>query len=175
MLVTLSPLTASRSQAIGDSRFLNNQQEQQLFLHIRQLCDRCLPPTPAIQAEIAAQLGGRAPGHNWCSSFVERYKAELDPRSLNSLDLDRLQAGFVASFEQYFSIVGEKIKEYGILLSRSGSRIPSLLIMLEKAGKPGSGLTCASPFPCVCSSSSYRGGHEWMAPLSLHCSCISLI
>ena len=31
----------------------------------------------------------------------------------------------------------------------------TLLIILEKAGKPGSGLICASPFPCVCSSSSY--------------------
>lgn len=57
-------ITTERTYIIEDSRFLNDQQEQQLLLHIRQLCDRCLPPTPAIVAEIAAQLGGRTPGHN---------------------------------------------------------------------------------------------------------------
>jgi transposase-like protein len=62
---------SSRDQAIEDSRFLNSQQEQQLLSHIKQLCDRCLPPTPAIMADIAAQLGGKAPGHNWCSRFVQ--------------------------------------------------------------------------------------------------------
>jgi hypothetical protein len=40
--------------------------EQQLILHFEQLCDRCFPPTPAIVADIAAQLGGRASGYNWC-------------------------------------------------------------------------------------------------------------
>lgn len=59
--------TTDRSQAIEDSRFLDNQQEAQLLMHIKKHCDRCLPPTLAIVAEIAAHLGGRAPGGNWCS------------------------------------------------------------------------------------------------------------
>lgn len=108
-------ITTGRTYVIEDSRFLNDQQEQQLLLHIRQLCDRCLPPTPAIVAEIAAQLGGRTPGHNWCSRFVERHKDELDSRYLNNLDLERHQADSVASFEQYFSIIGKKMDEYQIL------------------------------------------------------------
>lgn len=33
---------------------------------------------------------------NWCSRFVERHKAELDSRCLNSLDLQRHHAGSVA-------------------------------------------------------------------------------
>jgi hypothetical protein len=62
-------------------------EEQQLLSHIRDLFDRCLPPTPAIVSEIASQLGGKAPGHNWCSRFVERHGDELDSHFLNSLDL----------------------------------------------------------------------------------------
>ncbi|KAF4547059.1 Hypothetical protein D9617_62g044160 [Elsinoe fawcettii] len=108
-------ITTERPHVIEDSRFLNDQQEQQLLLHIRQLCDRCLPPTPAIVAEIAAQLGGRAPGHNWCSRFIERHKDELDSHYLNYLDLERHQADSVASFEQYFSIIGKKMDGYQIL------------------------------------------------------------
>ena len=81
-------VTISRGQAIEDSRFLNSKQEQQLLLHIRQLYDRCLPPTPAIMTNIAAQLGAKTPGHNWCSRFVQRHKSELDSRYLDGLDLD---------------------------------------------------------------------------------------
>lgn len=108
-------VTVNRDQAIEDSRFLNSQQEQQLLLHIRQLCDRCLPPTPAIMANIAAQLGSRTPGHNWCSRFVQRHKSELDSRYLDTLDLDRHKSDSATSFEKYFSVVGDKMEEYSIL------------------------------------------------------------
>ena len=108
-------VTVSRDQAIEDSRFLNSQQEQQLLLHIRQLGDRCLPPTPAIMANIAAQLGSSTPGHNWCSRFVQRHNSELDSRYLDNLDLDRHKSDFATSFEKYFSIVGTKMEEYSIL------------------------------------------------------------
>ena len=103
------------TQAVEDKRFLNDQQEQQLLQHIRQLRDRCLPPTPAIVAEIAAQLGGRPAGKNWCSRFVERHKDELDSRYLNNLDLEKHQADSVTSFQQYFSIISKKMDEYQIL------------------------------------------------------------
>jgi hypothetical protein len=108
-------ITTSRGQAGEDKRLLNDQQEQQLLSHIRNLCDRCLPPAPAIVSEIASQLGGRAPGYNWCSRFVEKHGDELDSRFLNSLDLERHQAVSVTSFERYFSTIGDKVKEYGIL------------------------------------------------------------
>jgi hypothetical protein len=108
-------IATTRGQAGEDKRLLNDQQEQQLLSHMRDLCDRCLPPTPAIVSEIASQLGGKAPGHNWCSRFVERHGDELDSRFLNSLDLERHHADSVTSFERYFSISGDKVKEYGIL------------------------------------------------------------
>jgi len=108
-------VTTTRAQAAEDKRFLNDQQEQQLLQHIRYLCDQCLPPTPAIVAEIAARLGGRAPGGKWCSRFVNRHKNELDSRYLNSLNLERHQADSMASFEQYFSIIRKKMEEYHIL------------------------------------------------------------
>jgi hypothetical protein len=66
-------------------------------------------------ADIAAQLGGKPPGHNWCSRFVQRHKSELDSRYLDSLDLNRHEADSVASFERYFSVVGKKVEEYNIL------------------------------------------------------------
>jgi hypothetical protein len=66
-------------------------------------------------ANIAAQLGGKAPGHNWCSRFVQRHKSELDSRYLDSLDLNRHEADSVASFEMYFSVVGKKMEEYNLL------------------------------------------------------------
>lgn len=108
-------VTSSRDQAVEDSRFLNSRQEQQLLSHIKHLCDRCLPPTPAIVANIAGQLGGKTPGHNWCSRFVQRHKSELDSRYLDSLDLNRHEADSTSSFETYFSVVGKKIEEYDIL------------------------------------------------------------
>jgi hypothetical protein len=103
-------ITTSRGSAGEDKRLLNDQQEQQLLSHIRDLCDRCLPPTPAIVSEIASQIRGRAPGHNWCSRFVERHRDELGSHFLNSLGLERYQADSVTSFERYFSTIGDKIK-----------------------------------------------------------------
>ena len=104
----------SKAEATEESRFLNNQQEQQLVSYIREISERCLPPTPAMVAEMATQLGGRPPGNNWSSRFVERHKAELDSNYLNNLDLERHQADSVASFEQYFAIIQRKIDEYQI-------------------------------------------------------------
>jgi hypothetical protein len=45
---------------------------------------------------------------------VERHKAELDSRYLNSLDLQRHHADSVAKYEQYFDIVRRKMREYDI-------------------------------------------------------------
>ena len=107
--------TTNRAQAAEDKRFLNNHQEQQLIQHIRQLCDRCLPPTPAIVVNIASRLAGRTPGGKWCSRFVQRHRDALDSRYLNSLDLERHQADSVTSYERYFSTIREKMDEYQIL------------------------------------------------------------
>lgn len=67
-----------------------------------------------ILAAIATQLSGRPPGHNWCSKFVSRHRLELDLIYLNSLNMERHQAESMASFEQYFAIVDEKMQEYDI-------------------------------------------------------------
>jgi ribosomal protein L25 (general stress protein Ctc) len=61
-----------------------------------------------------AKLAGKEPGSNWCSRFVERHKAELDSRYLNSLDLQRHHADSVAKYEQYFDTVRSKMREYDI-------------------------------------------------------------
>jgi hypothetical protein len=45
---------------------------------------------------------------------VERHKAELDSRYLNSLDLQRHHADSVAKYEQYFDTVRSKMREYDI-------------------------------------------------------------
>jgi hypothetical protein len=107
--------TTTRAHAAEDKRFLNSQQEQQLIQHIRQLCGRCLLPTPAIVVEIASYLAGKAPRGKWCSCFVQRHKGELDSRYLTSLDLERHQADSMVSYERYFSAVGKTMDEYQIL------------------------------------------------------------
>lgn len=107
-------VTASKGQSVEDHRFLNDNQEQELKNHIGRLCERCLPPTPAIVSQIAAKLAGKEPGSNWCSRFVERHKDELDSRYLNSLDLQRHHADSVAKYEQYFDTVRSKMQEYDI-------------------------------------------------------------
>jgi len=108
-------LTASRSQTVEKSRVLNDQQAQRPLQHIRDSCDRCLPPTPATVAGTVAQLGGRPPGNNWYSRSVERHRNNLDSRHLDRPDLDKHQANSAAFFEQYFSMTGNKTEEYGIL------------------------------------------------------------
>ena len=161
-------ITTSRDQTVGKSRFLNDQQEQQLLQHIRDACDRCLPPTPAIVAGIAAQLGGRPPGHNWCSRFVERHRDDLDSRYLDRLDLDRHQATSVASFEQYFSMTGEKIEEYGIL--------PENIYNMDEKGFLLGRITKAKRiFPKGCKAShrlpgaGQDGSREWIAVVATIC------
>lgn len=106
-------VTISRDQAIEDSRFLNSQQEQQLL--IRELCNMCFSSTPAIMTNIAARLGARAPGHNWCSRFVQRHKSEVDSRYPDNLDLNRHKLDSAISFERCFSVLGDKMEEYSIL------------------------------------------------------------
>ena len=104
------PGLSSRRQEIPQ-----NQQEEQLIQHMRQLCDRCLPSTSVIVVEIASRLAGGAPGGKWCSRFVQRHKGELDSRYLESLDLERHRADSMVSYEQYVSTVSQKMDEYQIL------------------------------------------------------------
>lgn len=46
---------------------------------------------------------------------MERPKDELVSRYLNNLDLERHQADSIASSEQYFSIISQKMQEYEML------------------------------------------------------------
>lgn len=89
-------VTTSKARSVEDHKFLNEKREQELKNYIQRLCERFLPPTPTILSQIAANLAGKEPGSNWCLRFVERHKAELDSRYLNSLDLQRHHADSVA-------------------------------------------------------------------------------
>jgi transposase-like protein len=57
-------VTASKGQSVEDHRFLNDNQEQELKNYIERLCERCLPPTPAIVSQIAAKLAEKEPRSN---------------------------------------------------------------------------------------------------------------
>jgi len=89
---------------------LDNYQEDQLIDYIRRQCELCLPPTPKIVANIAAEMAGRQPSKNWCSRFVVRNKDSLDSRYLNPLDLSRHKVDSRASYKQYFEIIGKKME-----------------------------------------------------------------
>lgn len=106
---------ASTAQYHDSTRLLNNAQEKELLKYIRRLCERCLPPTPKIVANIAQEICGKKPSKNWSTRFVARHKDQLDARYLNTLDLARHEADSRASYEHYFDILSARIKEYDIL------------------------------------------------------------
>ena len=95
-------------------RLLNNRQEEVLLKYIRRLCERCLPPTPRIIANIAEEISGHKPSKNWSTRFITRHKHEIDARFLNTIDLARHKADSRASYEQYFKIICERMEQYQI-------------------------------------------------------------
>lgn len=105
----------STAQHHDSARLLNNAQERELLKYIRSLCERCLPPTPRIVANIAQEICGKAPSKNWATRFVARHEDQLDARYLNTLDLARHKADSRASYEHYFDTLSARIKEYDIL------------------------------------------------------------
>jgi transposase-like protein len=106
--------TFSSAQGAESRRVLNDKQEEELINYIHHLCERCLPPTPKIVANIAQELCGRKPSKNWSSRFVARHKHRLDARYLNTIDLARHRADSRSNYEAYFAIIGQKIEEYKI-------------------------------------------------------------
>ncbi|KXL51390.1 hypothetical protein M433DRAFT_544591 [Acidomyces richmondensis BFW] len=53
--------TTSRADKVEPDRLFNNQEEQQLISWIRRQNELCLPPSPRIVGDLAAQLAGRQP------------------------------------------------------------------------------------------------------------------
>jgi transposase-like protein len=106
--------TFSSAQGAESRRALNDRQEEELINYIQHLCERCLPPTPKIVANIAQELCGRRLSKNWSSRFVARHKHRLDARYLNTIDLARHRADSRSNYEAYFAIIGQKIEEYKI-------------------------------------------------------------
>jgi hypothetical protein len=119
-------------------------------------------------ANIAAQLGGKTPGHNWCSRFVQRYKSELDSRYLDSLDLNRHEADSAASFERYFSVVVQKMQEYNILPENSYNTDEKgfLLGMITKAKRVfPKDLKTSGKLPAA----GQDGSREWITVVATIC------
>ena len=50
--------TSSKARAYESQRMLSDEQEKELVNYIHHLCERCLPPTPKIVANIAQELCG---------------------------------------------------------------------------------------------------------------------
>jgi hypothetical protein len=101
----------STAQYRDSTRLLNNTQERELLRYSRRLCERCLPPTPRIVANVAQELCGKTPSKNWATRFVARHKDQLDARYFNTLDLARHKADSKASYEYYFDILSARIKD----------------------------------------------------------------
>ena len=104
----------SRAQANEMKQLLTNKQELVLVNHIKRLCDWCLPPTPAMVATWAMELCGQQPNKNWSAGFKARHKDVLDCRYLSTIDLARHKADSEASYNQYFTILKQKMDQYNI-------------------------------------------------------------
>ena len=63
---------------------------------------------------MAYEMAGIMPGHNWSSRFVDRHRDVLDSKFLDTLDLARHKSGTRSSVQAYFNTVEQKIEEYGI-------------------------------------------------------------
>lgn len=68
---------SSRAQGAESRRMLNNKQEEELMYHIHHICERCLPPTPQIVANIAEERYDGKLSKDWSSRFVARRKHRL--------------------------------------------------------------------------------------------------
>ena len=112
--------TGSLAKRAESNQPLSNKQELVLVEHIRRLSGWCLPPTPAMVTLWASVLCGTEPGKNWSSGFKARHKDVLDSRYLNTIDLARHKADSKASYQQYFTILRQKMDQY---MSRANVRI----------------------------------------------------
>jgi hypothetical protein len=59
-------------------------------------------------------LCSEEPGKNWSQAFRARYEDILDCRYLNNLDLSRHKADSQALYEQYSTILRQKMDKYNI-------------------------------------------------------------
>ena len=111
--------SVSREEYKLESRLLDVHQEKKLIQFISRQSKLSVPPTPAIVANVASQMAGRAVGKNYVSRFVDRYRDKLDSRYLDNLDLARHKSESRPSFERYFEDV-ERLKErYNITLENT--------------------------------------------------------
>jgi hypothetical protein len=58
-------VTVSKNTAYNNQKLLDDIQSKALIKYINDLTERGLPPTVAIVKNIAAEIIGRQPGHNW--------------------------------------------------------------------------------------------------------------
>lgn len=106
--------TGAVARRIEGWRSLTNKQEEGLVKQEQRLCERCLPPIPAMVCSWAARICGSEPGKNWSADFRRRHESVLDCRYLNTLDLERHKAESEHSLRHYFDVLRQKIDEYGI-------------------------------------------------------------
>ncbi|KAF2805604.1 uncharacterized protein BDZ99DRAFT_540136 [Mytilinidion resinicola] len=57
--------TSARDNALKNQQFLNRAQSNALIKHIHKLTERSLPPTISMLRNIAFEIKGERPGHNW--------------------------------------------------------------------------------------------------------------
>jgi len=108
-------VTRSREESYDSMRFLNTIQSKALIKYINDLTERGLPPTVAMVENIAAEIVGRQPGHNWPTRWLAAHKDELKSGYLAPIDIARKKADSALYYSLYFELLGRKIAEYDIL------------------------------------------------------------
>lgn len=87
---------------------LDEAQRHLLLERLWILARRGLYPTPAILRNLAGEIAGRRPGHNWPSRFLKKYGADFKSVVIQGMEPFHHTAEYRPVFEDYFNLVRQK-------------------------------------------------------------------
>lgn len=107
-------VSQSAVQKNTSQQLLTPQQERTLVDYINKLTQLGLPPTPSMVHNFAYDVVKQQPGKNWSQRFCQRWSDTLLSRYLKPIDSTRKIAESKEDFEHWFSLLSQKIEQYGI-------------------------------------------------------------
>lgn len=156
------------SQKARDQQLLTPAQETRLVKHITTLCDRGIPPTPAILRNLAYEICGTEPGKAWSSRFVHRHQDRLASGYIDRLDRQRFKADTKYSYELWFKLLQEKVNKRDYRAENTYN-MDEKGFMIGWSGKQQRIFTKASKRTTLAKGALMDGSREWVTLLACIC------